>query len=86
MRFFTAVKLIISLLILVLLTIFYFQNTMPTDIQFPFTRVFHVRLIYLLLISYGLGVLTAICVVMKINAYLEKRRKLEETEDLVEEE
>ncbi|MBU1924270.1 MAG: DUF1049 domain-containing protein [Candidatus Omnitrophica bacterium] len=86
MRFITWLKILIFLLVIALLTVFFIQNTGPVAMHFPFSRPYHFGLIYILLIAYFLGVLTAVLAVFMISARAKKKKTLEESKDLVEEE
>ncbi|UCC95283.1 MAG: DUF1049 domain-containing protein [Candidatus Omnitrophota bacterium] len=85
MRFITAIKILISILVIILLAIFFMQNTHPVDIQFPFVRGHRFGLIYLLLIAYLSGALTTFFITIIVNAKMRKKRKLKESEELLEE-
>lgn len=84
MRKRTVLKILICILIATVLGIFYRQNTGPVDIQVPFGQPRNFGLIYLLLISYGLGVVTTLYVLFVVNAKRKKKRSLADSQTLVE--
>lgn len=86
MRIITTIKVITFVLITTLAAIFYLQNRGPVHVLFPFGKSIQFGLIYLFLIMYVLGILTAVLVVVKIMKKLKKKNKIEESEDLIEEE
>lgn len=85
MRIVTAFKLLFALLVITLLSIFYVQNTGKVDIQFPFGRPYAFGLIHSFIVAYLLGVITTVYVTLVINAKIRKKRKLEESKELIEE-
>lgn len=86
MRVTTVFKILIFIIMAGSLSIFYVQNTTPVGIQFPFGRPHHFGLIYIIGIAYVAGLSTALTVVIMVNSKMSKKRKTEETEELVEDE
>jgi uncharacterized integral membrane protein len=72
-------------LIVCFATIFFLQNRQPVYIQFPFTRECRFGLIYLLLTAYLVGSLTTFFSVILIGRKIKKRRKIKESQELIEE-
>ena len=69
-------------------TIFFLQNTGPSVIHVPFGRPYQAGLIYVLLIAFFAGAVTATSVVLIVQRKLSKRRALaqaEEDYDLIDE-
>ncbi len=86
MGFFTTVKVVFFLFIAVMVGIFYSQNTFHVPIQFPFARPYQFRLIYMLMISFCLGFFLSTIIGMRLNSIKARKEKMEENEELVEEE
>jgi uncharacterized integral membrane protein len=86
MRLISWIKLLIITLVVIFLSIFFMQNRGPVGIQFPFGGPCHFGLIYLILISYAMGILTAFLIATIAGSAIKKKRKLKESEDLIEEE
>lgn len=89
MRILTFLKILVFLLIVALMTIFVIQNNAMTIIRFPFLQPIRVGRIYILLGSFGLGVISTLFLVFINNAKRKRKRELleaeeEESEDLVE--
>ncbi len=68
-----------------LFIIFFRQNMGAVAIEFPFVRPHRCGLIYLMLISFLLGAFASFVIGMLVNAKIRERRKLRESEDLVDE-
>jgi uncharacterized integral membrane protein len=86
MRAITWIKTFIVILTVIFLAIFFTQNRGPAIIQFPFTRPRHFGLIYLLLISFALGVVASLSVAFTVRAKIKKKKMSDESEELFEEE
>ena len=84
MRVITVIRILVWILAIVLLIIFFKQNTRPVDIEFPFVRHHRFGLIYLLLISFLLGAFTSFFITIAVSAKIRKKRKSKESEDLLE--
>ena len=89
MRLWTAFKLFLWVVGSMLVTIFILQNRGPVRVALPFERSFGCGLIYLLVISYVLGVASMAAWVFAMRVQGEKKRKhqeKEEAEELLDEE
>ncbi|MBF0253580.1 MAG: DUF1049 domain-containing protein [Candidatus Omnitrophica bacterium] len=83
----TFLKVLVGVLVAALLTVFYIQNTGPAPIQFPFTRIFHMPLMFMLLAAYVAGIVTALFGAFWLGARMKKHNEEEDPdEQLVEEE
>ena len=86
MRFITSFKIFLVVIAVIMIAVFVNQNTHHVPIQFPFARPYQFRLILMLLISFTSGIILTLFSVMYINAKIAKKKRLEESEDLVEDE
>lgn len=86
MRFVTKAKIFLGIILLILIIIFFRQNTHHVGIQFPFGRPYQFRLIYMLLIAFTSGILTALLIGIGIIRTIKRKEALENSQELVEEE
>ena len=86
MRLITWIKLLTIIVLIILISIFFVQNRGHVGIQFPFGGPRHFGLIYMLLVAYLLGIFTTVLASFMISAKIKKKKRLEESEDLFEEE
>ena len=86
MRIVTTIKAFMFFLITTLMVIFFIKNRGPVHVLFPFGKSIYFGTVYLLLIAYFLGVLTTVLAVVIIMKKLKEKRRLKESEDLIEEE
>ena len=86
MRAATWIKLLIITLVISFLAVFFVQNRGPASIQFPFGGACHFGLIYVILISYVFGVLTAVLVTFMAVSKRAKKKRSRESESLSDDE
>lgn len=73
-------KIIVILMILVFTAMFFIENMDPVPMYVPILRVRKVGLVFIMLVSYLFGMLTAFALITAIGAKAKKRRKLQELE------
>lgn len=81
MRLSTAFKLILGILGIMLVTMFFLQNRGPVRVMLPFEHSFSFGLIYLVLASYLLGVISMAVAAVIIRGKYQKTRKLKDDEE-----
>lgn len=89
MKITTALKMVLLVLAVTLATIFFLQNRGPVRVALPFERSFQFGLIYLLAVSYALGIATMGALTFVMSSKLKKKKKMQEqheAEELLDEE
>ncbi len=89
MKISTALKMVLLVLAVTLAVIFFLQNRGPVRVALPFERSFQFGLIYLLALSYVLGIVSMGGLTLALNSKSKKKRKLQEqheAEELLDEE
>jgi uncharacterized integral membrane protein len=77
MRFSTVIKIILVLLFLILMVFFVFENIDPVTIWIPLFKGRHIGLIYIILVSYVLGMSSSFWIITLVGIERKRRIKLE---------
>ena len=81
MRLSTAFKLLLGILGILLVTMIFLQNRVPVRVMLPFEHSFSFGLIYLLLFSYLLGVISMAIAVVVLRGRYKKTKKLKDDKE-----
>ncbi len=81
MRLATAFKLLLGILAIMLVTMVFLQNRGPVRVMLPFEHSVSFGLIYLLLLSYLLGVISMAIAAVIIRGKYKKTKKLKDEEE-----
>lgn len=71
------IKIVVFVLIVVLATIFFLQNSDPAVVHFPFSRPQHIGMVYLLLVTFFVGVIVGVAVTLIVGKKIKKMRESE---------